>query len=117
MGPVSTSSAAIPALAPVASLPSARFVTIDPSAVVPKVTLGILSQPASAVLWLALDNRNQNRSLEALLLLDNNTVPMEARVRFNRQLPGEVVAGPSTGAIAAQLQLLELVPRKGGSSA
>merc|ERR1712200_28106 len=83
--PASTSSAAIPALAPVASSLSARFVTIDPSAVVPKVTLGILSQPASAALWLVLNSRDQNQSLEAWLLLDNSTVLMEARVRFNRQ--------------------------------
>merc|ERR1712156_828159 len=63
--PALTSSAVIPALAPVASLLSARFATIDPSAVVLKVTLGILSQPASAALWLELNSRDQNQSLEA----------------------------------------------------
>merc|ERR1719300_1255266 len=60
--PALTSSAAIPALAPAASSLSARFVTTDPSAVVPKVTQAILSQLASAALWLGQSSLDQKQN-------------------------------------------------------
>merc|ERR1712024_78396 len=60
--PALTSSVAILALAPAASLLSARFVIIDPSAVVPKVTQGTRSQLASAVLWSVQNSRDQKQN-------------------------------------------------------
>jgi len=40
---------------------------------------------------------------------------MEAQERFSKPFQEEAVAVPSTGAVAAQLQLLVLAPRRGGS--
>merc|ERR1712179_609654 len=60
--PALTSSVAILALVPAASSLSARFVTTDPSAVVPKVTQGTPSQLASVVLWSAQNSRDQKQN-------------------------------------------------------
>merc|ERR1712192_204952 len=84
-----TSSVAILASAPAASLLSARFVTTDPSAVVPKVTQETLLQLASVGLWLVQNNRDQKQNQGASLSQDNSTVLMAARGRFSRPLLGE----------------------------